>query len=111
MSDLDPAIWDNKTLGKAANNTRLDVIEKQDLEDRNAKIEGREPREVIVDNDFPGWQYDQNSAVPSTAPVVHFADENPNDIPTTGVTEPEGESDTSEPETIAPEDESTSTWS
>lgn len=101
MTDLDPAIWDNPTLGKAANNRRLDVVEKQELENRNAKLEGREPREVIVDNDYPGWDYDRNGAVPSTAPVVHFADEQLNDIPQTGETEnpePEGTDETEEPQ-------------
>jgi hypothetical protein len=85
MTDLDPTIWDNKTLGAAAQNPRLDVIQKQDLENRNAKIEGREPREVVVENNYPGWQPDQNVPVPSNAQVVHFADEQPNDIPDSGV--------------------------
>lgn len=84
MTDLDPAIWDNPTLGAAANNTRLDVIEKQELENRNAKIEGREPREVVVDNTYPGYVQpvsERTGTVPSNAQVVHFADEQQNDIP------------------------------
>lgn len=84
MTDLDPEIWNNPTLGAAANNARLDVIEKQELENRNAKLEDREPREVIVDNDYPGWVQPVNErtgTVPSNAQVVHFADEQQNDIP------------------------------
>lgn len=84
MTDLDPAIWENETLGSAAQNTRLDVIEKQELENRNARIEDREPRPVVVDNDYPGWQPNVNprtGTIPSNIQVVHFADEQQNDIP------------------------------
>lgn len=84
MTDLDPEIWNNPTLGAAANNERLDRLEKQQLEDRNAKLENREPREVIVDNNYPGWTPEVNErtgTVPSNAQVVHYADEQPNDIP------------------------------
>lgn len=79
MTDLDPEIWNNPTLGAAANNTRLDALEKQEQEDRNAKIENRDPRPVVVDNNYPGWQPEGN--VPSNAQVVRFADEQQNDIP------------------------------
>lgn len=84
MTDLDPAIWDNETLGKAANNERLDRLEKQQHEDRNARLEDREPREVVVDNDYPDWIPEVNprtGTVPSNAQVVHFADEQQNDVP------------------------------
>lgn len=46
MSDLDPEIWNNPTLGEAANLERLDVRTAQDAENRAAKLEGREPLEV-----------------------------------------------------------------
>lgn len=105
MTDLDPEIWNNPTLGKASNNTRLDVVEKQELENRNAKLEGRKPREVIVDNDYPGWDFDRNSSIPSTAPVVHFADEQPNDVPTTGETEPDEENTETEPVVTEPDND------
>lgn len=117
MTDLNPEIWDNETLGAAANNTRLEVVEKQELENRNAKLEGREPREVIVDNNYPGWTPDVNprtGTVPSNAQVVHFADENQNDVPVdsgpesetaAGVSETETETDDSE------EKEESETWS
>ena len=84
MTDLDPAIWDNPTLGAAANNERLDRLEKQQHEDRNAKLEGREPREVVVDNTYPGWTpeiQDRTGTVPSNYQTVHFANEQQNDIP------------------------------
>ncbi len=82
MTDLNPEIWDNPTLGAAANNSRLDVLEKQQQEDRNAKLEKREPREVVVENNYPGWAPDANKPIPSNAQVVHFADEKQNDVPT-----------------------------
>lgn len=84
MTDLDPEIWNNPTLGAAANNERLDRLEKQQLEDRNAKLEDREPREVIVENNYPGWTPpvdERTGTVPSNFQVVRFADEQQNDIP------------------------------
>jgi hypothetical protein len=97
MTDLDPAIWENPTLGKAANNERLDRLEKQQHEDRQARLENREPREVVVDNDYPDWTQDvqeRTGTVPSNAVVVHFADEQPNDVVQTGNDmKPEGMSD------------------
>jgi hypothetical protein len=84
MTDLDPAIWDNPTLGAAANNERLDAIEKQQLENRNAKLEDREPREVVVENTYPDWKPELNprtGTVASNYQVVHFADEQQSDIP------------------------------
>lgn len=77
MSELNPEIWNNPTLGAAANNERLDRIEKQYLEDRNAKLEDREPREVKVDNDYPGWEPEKWN---SHSTVVHFSDEQGNDV-------------------------------
>lgn len=84
MTDLDPEIWNNPTLGAASNNTRLDALEKQEQENRNAKLEDREPRPVVVENNYPGWTPSVNprtGTVPSNAQVVHFADEQQNDIP------------------------------
>lgn len=84
MTDLDPEIWNNKTLGAAANNERLDRIERQQLEDRSARLEDREPREIVVDNTYPDWTPEVNErtgTVSSNYQTVHFADENPNDIP------------------------------
>lgn len=84
MPDLDPEIWDNPTLGAAAPNVNLDVVERQAIEDRAAKFEDREPREIVNDNNYPGWVPEVNErtgTVPSNYQTVHFVDENPNDIP------------------------------
>jgi hypothetical protein len=84
VTDIDPAIWDNPTLGAAANNERLDRIEKQQHEDRAAKLEGRESREVVVDNTYPDWTppvNERTGTVPSNYQAVRFADENQNDVP------------------------------
>jgi hypothetical protein len=85
MTDLDPEIWENDTLGAAAPNERLDRLERQQIEDRAAKFEDREPREIVVDNNYPGWTPDvseRTGTVPSNYQTVHFADEQQNDIPT-----------------------------
>ncbi|GHF92053.1 hypothetical protein [Streptomyces griseosporeus] len=84
MTDLDPAIWDNPTLGAAAHNERLDRLELQQHEDRAARLEDREPREVVVDNTYPGWTpevQERTGTVPSNYRTVHYADENQNDVP------------------------------
>lgn len=84
MTDLDPEIWDNPTLGAAAPNKRLDVIERQETEDYAAKIEGREPRTLVADNNYPGYVQpvsERTGTVPSNAQVVHFEDEQQADVP------------------------------
>lgn len=97
MVDVNPEIWENKTLGEAAHNERLDRLEKQQHEDRSARLENREAREVVVENTYPGWTppvQDRTGTVPSNYTPVHFADENPNDIVQTGENvKPEGMSD------------------
>jgi hypothetical protein len=109
MTDIDPEIWNNPTLGAAANNERLDRLEKQQLEDRNAKLENREPREVVVDNTYPGWTPELDSrtgTVPSNLQVVHFADEQPNDIPVdSGVPAEENASSVADENPTVPEAE------
>lgn len=84
MTDLDPEIWNNPTLGAAAPNENLDRLTKQQIEDRAAKFEDREPREVVVDNTYPAWTApvaERTGTVPSNFQTVHFADEQPADIP------------------------------
>ena len=97
MTDLDPAIWDNPTLGAAANNKRLDVIERQELEDWSAKCENREPREIVAENTYPGWKPEVNpktDTVASNFTPVRFVDEQPSDVVQTGEgMQPEGMSD------------------
>lgn len=83
MTDLNPEIWNNETLGDAAHNERLDRLEKQQHENRAAKLEGREPREVVVENTYPGWTppaAPRTGTVPSNYTPVHFADEQQNDV-------------------------------
>ena len=84
MTDLNPEIWENPTLGAAAQNENLDRVTKQALEDRSAKVEGREAREVVIDNTYPGWApevSERTGTVPSNYQTVHFADEAQNDVP------------------------------
>lgn len=84
MTDLDPEIWENDTLGAAAPNKRLDVEQRQEIENHAAKVEGREPREIVSDETYPGWAPEVNprtGTVPSNYQTVHFADEQQNDIP------------------------------
>lgn len=78
MTDLDPEIWNNPTLGAAAKNPRLDVIEAQEIEDRAAKIEGREPLEVVAENDYPGWTPpvdERTGTTPSNFNVLQYVEE------------------------------------
>ena len=61
MVDLDPEIWNNKTLGAAANGVFLDVLEAQAAEDRAAKIEGRPAETAYRENRYPGFVDETNS--------------------------------------------------
>lgn len=84
MTDLNPEIWDNPTLGAAAQNENLDRLTKQAIEDRSARIEGREPREVVHDNNHPGYTppvAERTGTTPSNFQTVHFADEQQSDVP------------------------------
>lgn len=117
MTDLDPEIFDNPTLGAAAPNENLDRLTAQQIEDRAAKFEGREPREIVIDNTYPGWQpevSERTGTVPSNYQTVHFEDEQQADIPTDSRSEDETASgidaDNSEgsEETSASDDEPTS---
>lgn len=84
MTDLDPEIWENKTLGAAAGNENLERLTRQQLEDRAAKLEDREPREIVHENTHPDWTpqvEERTGTVPSNYQAVHFADEQQNDIP------------------------------
>lgn len=85
MTELNPEIWDNPTLGAAAPNENLDRLTKQQLEDAAAKAENREPREIVNDNTYPDWKPEvegRTGTVPSNYQTVHFADEQPADVQT-----------------------------
>lgn len=84
MTDLDPEIFDNPTLGAAAPNENLDRLTAQQIEDRAAKFENREPREIIIENTYPGYKpevSERTGTIPSNYQTVHFADEQQADIP------------------------------
>lgn len=84
MTDLNPEIWDNNTLGEAAQNPNLDQITRQEQENRSAKIEGREPRTIVVENTYPGYVpkvNERTGTIPSNYQTAHFEDEQQNDIP------------------------------
>lgn len=53
MTDLDPEIWKNKTLGEAGSGPFLPEVERQAMEDRNAKVEGREPAVIEYVHRYP----------------------------------------------------------
>lgn len=55
MTDLNPEIWENETLGAATNGVFLDQLEKQQLENRSAAIEQRPARIVKRENRYPGF--------------------------------------------------------
>lgn len=82
MTDLNPEIWENKTLGRASKNQRLDVLEAQQIENRSAELEGRTPRKVVAENDHPAANAKALAKIkPSYASVLHFEDERDEDIP------------------------------
>jgi hypothetical protein len=56
MVDVDPTIWDNPTLGQAANGQFLDMVEAEMNEKRDAAIEGRKPRELMRRECYPGYE-------------------------------------------------------
>jgi hypothetical protein len=53
MTILNPAIWDNETLGEAGLQEFLDVITAQEWENIRAEREDRDPRTVIPKQKFP----------------------------------------------------------
>jgi hypothetical protein len=114
MTDLDPEIFDNPTLGAAAPNVNLDQVTAQEIENRAAKFEKREPREIVVENNYPGYKPEVSpvtGTVSSNYQTVHFADEQQADIPVDSGPENEtaggiSESDPGAPEVSTPEDSS-----
>lgn len=100
MVDVNPAIFDNPTLGKAANGVFLDVLTAQQDENRRAEIEGREPRMVTRVNDHPAFAPDV--FLPSHDTGLRFADvETPTFPPTLPLPDPVPQDPEPEP-VIAP---------
>jgi hypothetical protein len=92
MTELDPEIWKNPTLGSATTNAYLDEVEAQTIEDRNARIDGREPKIAVHFPRYP--QLAESGSVPSEIKQLEFIEpgsEIPSD-PTPPVAEdPEGD--------------------
>ncbi|MGS2592235.1 hypothetical protein [Streptomyces hebeiensis] len=88
MSELDPEIWKNKTLGAASTNPFLDEVEAQKKEDRVARIEQREPMIAVHHPRFP--QMPPSGSVPSKVTQIEFIEpgEVIPDEPGSGIEEP-----------------------
>jgi hypothetical protein len=72
MTDLDPEIWKNDTLGEVGAQPFLDEVEAQALEDANARRENRKPRIAVHTPRHPKFM-DANTA-PSDIRQIHFVD-------------------------------------
>lgn len=64
LSETNPELFENPTLGEATTTPFLDQIEAQQKEDFNARHEGREPRTVVALNRIPG-KFTPSGSVPS----------------------------------------------
>jgi hypothetical protein len=110
MTDLDPAIWDNKTLGSAVQNENLERLTRQQQEDHSAKVEKREPRVIVHENTYPDWTppvSERTGTVASHYSPLRFEDETVAET----VVEPEIEEEVKveEPKAEEPEVEVTKT--
>lgn len=75
MTDLNPEIWNNPTLGSVGAGPFLPEIELQQQEDRNARLEGREPKLVEYVHRYPKMM--ESGSVPSIRNDVEFKDFTP----------------------------------
>lgn len=64
LSQTNPELFDNETLGEATTTPFLDQVEAQKVEDFNARHEGRDPRTVVAVNRIPG-KFKPSGSVPS----------------------------------------------
>lgn len=75
LSQTNPELFDNETLGEATTTPFLDQVEAQKVEDFNARYEGREPRNVVAIGRIPG-KFKPSGSVPSDySDEIAFADE------------------------------------
>lgn len=74
MTDVDPKIWENPTLGSVGAGPFLPEVEKQSIEDYNARKEGREANTVEYVHRYPALT--ESRTVPST--VNDFVVTDPN---------------------------------
>lgn len=65
MVDNDPAIWNNPTLGSAANNVSLEQVELQVRENERARKEEREPLTAVRMEEATYPQFAPAGSVPS----------------------------------------------
>jgi hypothetical protein len=63
LSETNPELFENKTLGAATTSPFLDQLEEQKKEDFNARLAGREPRTVVAEDRYP--QFMPSGSVPS----------------------------------------------
>jgi hypothetical protein len=82
MSDLDPKIWENPTLGSATNTPFLDVLEAQELENRRAAAEGREP--MVAEREIVYPDYIASGSVPSDIQPIKLVPVDENNPPEVG---------------------------
>lgn len=68
MTDVDPKIWENPTLGAAGAGPFLDEVEMQAKEDYNARREGREPRVAYHVDRYPKLMH--ANSVPSSVTTL-----------------------------------------
>lgn len=64
LSQTNPELFENPTLGEATTAPFLDQVEAQKREDFNARHAGREPRTVVALNRIPG-KFKPSGSVPS----------------------------------------------
>src|SRR5687768_15976090 len=76
MTDVDPKIWENPTLGEAAAGPFLDEVEAQAKEDYNARREGREP---LVDYHVDRYPKYPETSVPSSISTMEML--SPEELP------------------------------
>ncbi len=70
MTDLDPEIWNNPTLGSVGSGPFLPEVEAQEKENYNARKEGREPKTVVYTENYP--KYIPSGSVPSHVETLEF---------------------------------------
>ena len=93
LSQTNPELFENKTLGTATTAPFLDQVEAQQREDFNARYDGREPRNVVALNRIPGKFKPSGSVASSHKDEIAFED----DLPV-------------EEQEVTPVDEETPSW-
>ena len=86
MTDVDPKIWENPTLGSAGAGPFLPEVEKQSIEDYNARKEGREANTVEYVHRYPALT--ESRTVPSIVNDFVVTDPNGEVIEQVPATEP-----------------------